>query len=158
MIHSQKTKTARAGFTLIEALVVVAIIGIMAALVISAYSTAASDSNRITARQQQAALQAATIAWINGNANRVDVNASTGAVNMRTMSEIMTAYNNLLTSEARMNTVAAYLDPNTASMFQTSTTNSGYIESPALLAVSQALQMPTWSSGSYPNVNMVAAP
>ncbi len=148
---------SEAGFTLIEALMTVAIIGIMAALVISAFSSASSDSNRIVARQQQAALQAAVMSWVNGDANRVDViNATTGDGKMRTIAEIQTNYNSVLTSLARMNLVSGYMDSTTASMFVTYTTNSSKIATGALNSINQHLEMPNWVTGSYPQVNMVS--
>ncbi|HEY1082125.1 MAG TPA: prepilin-type N-terminal cleavage/methylation domain-containing protein, partial [Prosthecobacter sp.] len=54
----------RAGFTFVEAVFTIAIIGIMAALAISAISNAARDTNRIVARQQQATVQEALNAWV----------------------------------------------------------------------------------------------
>ena len=144
------------GFTLIEALMTVAIIGIMAALVISAYSSASADTNRIVARQQQAALQTAVIAWVNSDGNRVDVSAASGAVNIRTVAEIQTDYNSRTTSLARLNLVATYLDSTTSSMFLTSSLTSDKITSDALNTSAQHLTLPTWSGTDYPQVSMVS--
>ncbi|MDG2122993.1 MAG: prepilin-type N-terminal cleavage/methylation domain-containing protein, partial [Verrucomicrobiales bacterium] len=52
------------GFTLVEALITVAIIGVMAAAVISAFSNAAADSRRVIGRQQQAVVQASVTNWV----------------------------------------------------------------------------------------------
>jgi len=142
------------GFTLIEAMLTVAIIGVMAALVISAFSSASSDTNRITARQQQAALQAAILAWVNGDSNRVDTNTTTGAVNLRTIAEIQAAYNAASTSLDRLNLVSSYLDSDTASMFVSYTTSNAKILSPALSASSQYLTLPDWVTDDYPQVQL----
>jgi prepilin-type N-terminal cleavage/methylation domain-containing protein len=54
----------RHAFSLIEVLIVVAVIGIMGALIITSITNAASDSRMVLARQQQAVLQNALNAWI----------------------------------------------------------------------------------------------
>ncbi|MCH2059983.1 MAG: type II secretion system GspH family protein [Verrucomicrobiales bacterium] len=53
-------------FSLVELLLVLAIISIMAALVINSFSNAAQDSRNVMARQQQATLQSAINNWISG--------------------------------------------------------------------------------------------
>src|SRR5882757_5898245 len=101
----------QAGFTLIEALMTIAILGLMAAIVVSAFSNAGTDAARIMARQQQAAVQAAVNAWVNSDGNRTDViNATTGTGKIHTIAQIQTTYNAATTSLARLNLVAAYLD------------------------------------------------
>ena len=57
----------------------IAILGIMATLVVSAFSNAGTDSARIVSRQQQASLQGALNAWVNGETNRTDVINATPA-------------------------------------------------------------------------------
>jgi prepilin-type N-terminal cleavage/methylation domain-containing protein len=53
-------------FSLVEVLLVLAIISIMAALVINAFSNTAQDSRNVMARQQQATIQSALNNWISG--------------------------------------------------------------------------------------------
>lgn len=152
--HWKRKRVETGGFTLIEAMLTVAIIGILAALVMSAFSSASSDANRITARQQQAALQAAVLAWVNGDSNRVDSNATTGATNLRTIVEIQAAYNAAPTSVDRLNLISAYLESDTASMFLSNSTNNSQILSPALIASNSYLTLPDWESDDYPQVQM----
>jgi prepilin-type N-terminal cleavage/methylation domain-containing protein len=144
------------GFTLIEALVTIAIIGIMTALVVSAFSNAGTDSARIISRQQQAALQAAVNAWVNGDANRTDViNATTGTGKIRTVAEIQTTYNAATTAVARLQLVQGYLDATTASYLISSSTNTSKITSDALNTTKQYLGMPNWTTTSvYPQVTL----
>src|SRR4051794_8744721 len=109
---------APSGFTLVEALITIAIIGIMAALLISAFSNTAQDTSRMIARQQQAALQSAVSAWVNGDSNRSNViNATTGTAKLRTIEEIRTVYNAQTTTFARYSLVETYLDDATRAHF-----------------------------------------
>ena len=59
-----KTTTKRNAFTLVEMLLVLAIISVMAAMVINAFSNATNDSRNVISRQQQATLQSALNNWI----------------------------------------------------------------------------------------------
>ena len=151
-IH-HKTST---GFTFIEALMTIAILGLMASLVVSAFSNAGSDSARIVARQQQAALQAAVNAWVNSDSNRVVViNATTGTGRLKTVAEIMASYNGVTGNLNRFNVIAPYLDSNTVSYF-TTLSSSSQILSDALNTSKQYIAFPDWTSGSYPQVTLNA--
>jgi len=148
-------RQTRAGFTLIEALMTIAILGVMSAIVVSAFSNAGTDAARIMARQQQAAVQNAVNAWVNSDTNRTDViNATTGTGKIRTITEIQTTYNNATTSLARLNLVSAYLDSTTATYLTSSTTDAGKISSDSLVKSKQYIAMPAWTSGSYPQVTL----
>lgn len=153
-----RTKPARAsGFTFVEALMTIAIIGIMAAILVSSFSNAGTDSARILARQQQAAVQSAVIAWLNGESNRVDViDATAGRGRLRTIAQIQADYNSRVTTLARFNLIADYLDANTANYLLTSTTNSDRISSDALKTSKQYLALPNWTDGSFPQVTLNA--
>ena len=145
---------SNAGFTFIEALMTIAILGMMATLVVSAFSNAGTDSARIVSRQQQAALQTALNAWVNGEGNRTDViNATLGTGRPRTLAQIQTAYNAVIGDLARFNLITPYLDDNTASYFATYSTSS-QIRSDALNTTKQYLAFPNWASSSYPQVTL----
>lgn len=131
----------KSAFTLIEVVIVIAIIGIMAALVISAFSNAAHDTRRVVARQQQAAVQSAVNAWV---AATIDYNT--------TVAEARAEYNGKADSLARVALVSAYLDDTTYEHFVESTTVNSKVESAALSKTSQYLNLPDWSGSSYPKV------
>ncbi len=145
------------GYTLIESLMVIAIMGLMATIIVTSFSNVNADSSRTIARQQQAAIQNVVIAWVNSDTNRVNViNATTGTGKMRTVAEIQATYNALTTALARFNLVASYLDNSTSSHFTSSTTNSAQISSDALANSKQYIAMPDWVTGSYPTVTLNA--
>lgn len=153
--HPRKLTAAR-GFTFVEALMTIAILGVMAAVLISAFSSTSTDASRMIARQQQAAVQAAVNSWVNGESNRVNtINATTGTAKLRTVEEIRTDYNSRITSLARLNLVAGYLDSTTVSHLTdpTRTVNSGKIKSEALSATKKYISLPDWTTAiGYPQV------
>jgi prepilin-type N-terminal cleavage/methylation domain-containing protein len=143
-----------AGFTFIEALMTIAILGIMATLVVSAFSNAGTDSARIVSRQQQASLQGALNAWVNGEANRTDViNATTGTGRPRTIAQIQAAYNAVSGNKNRFDLIASYLDSNTSDYF-TTYSSASQIKSDALNTSKQYIAFPDWADNSYPQVTL----
>jgi prepilin-type N-terminal cleavage/methylation domain-containing protein len=66
MTSRQPVFPSSKAFSLVELLLVLAIISIMAALVINSFSNAAQDSRNVMARQQQATIQSAINNWISG--------------------------------------------------------------------------------------------
>lgn len=156
-MHSKMPPSNATGFTLVEALVTIAILSIMAGVLISAFSNATTDASRMISRQQQAALQGAVNAWVNGDSNRVNViDASAGTGKLRTVEEIRTDYNNRVTSLARLNLISAYLDDPTKNHFFDYTVNSDKIKSEALSATKQYISLPAWASSTYPQVLLLA--
>lgn len=129
-------------FTMVEMLIVIAVIGIMSALVISAFSNAAQDTRRVVARQQQAAVQNAVNAWVNS------VSQSQGLAEARNL------YNLAGSSKGRLQLVQAYLDEATLSHFLTNTTTNGEVKSAALSKTGQYLLLDTWNTASYPKVEL----
>jgi prepilin-type N-terminal cleavage/methylation domain-containing protein len=131
-------------FTLIEMLIVIAVIGIMSALVISAFTGAAQDTRKVIARQQQAAVQNAVNAWVNKTSSAVGVGL-TGA---------RTAYNAENTAKKKLVLVGAYLDESTLEHFTTTTTDDNKIQSQALKKIDQYLELADWVATSYPKVEL----
>lgn len=127
---------------MIELLIVISVIGIMSALVISAFSNAAQDTRRVIARQQQAAVQNAVNAWV------TQQSALTG------MTATRATYNTAGTSKARLLLVGNYLEDSTLSHFTDITTNSNQVLSAALKKTSQYLLLDTWGTNTYPKVEL----
>jgi prepilin-type N-terminal cleavage/methylation domain-containing protein len=141
MRPSRSSHSHRA-FTMVEMLIVIAVIGIMSALVISAFSNAAQDTRRVIARQQQAAVQSAVNAWVNS------VSQKQGLAQARNL------YNLASSSKGRLQLVQGYLDESTMSHFLSNTTTNGEVKSTALSKTSQYLLLDTWATNSYPKVEL----
>lgn len=144
-------KSTKQAFTFVEAIVTIAIIGIMASMMVAAFSNASKDANRAVARQQQAALQGALNAWITGDSNRVTV---TGTVaKRRTIEELRVAYNAMTTTQ-RLAAVEGYLTELQAGassdMFWI--TDTTRVRSRALDSNSNHLTLPNWDSTAQPMV------
>ncbi|RBP37382.1 prepilin-type N-terminal cleavage/methylation domain-containing protein [Roseimicrobium gellanilyticum] len=148
---ARRDRASVSGFTFVEALVTIAILGIMASILIGAFSSVSTDASRTIARQQQAAIQSALNAWVNGDSNRM-VGTSTKP---KTIEEIRTAYNAALTSKARLALISGYLDADTFTHINDSTLNSGKIKSDALNIIKSYIMLPDWTTtDGYPKVQL----
>ncbi|MDZ4406337.1 type II secretion system protein [Prosthecobacter sp.] len=151
----------RNGFSFVEAIFTIAIIGIMSSLVVSAISNASRDAHRVMARQQQASVQSALTAWVMAQ-TRV---GSTSQV--RSLESVRTTYNALGTTSARFNLLvpnpasadlnlrAGFLDQTTADHFLDYTTGTERMKTAALDNAKQYLALPIWQSGDFPRVDLV---
>lgn len=128
------------GFTLIEMLIVIAVIGVMSALIVAAITNATADTRLVLARQQQAVVQEAINAWV----------VATSATN--SMQKVRAEYNG---STNRFALAMAYLDPGTLEHFQEFTTNSAQPRTEAIAKSGQYLVLEDWASSGYPRVNRV---
>ncbi len=149
------------GFSFVEAIFTIAIIGIMSSLVVSAISNASRDAHRVMGRQQQATVQSALTAWVMSQ-TRV---GSTSQV--RGLESVRTSYNALGTTSARFNLLvpnptspdpnlrSGYLDQTTADHFLDYTTGTDRLKTAALNNAKQYLTLPTWQSGDFPRVDLV---
>ncbi len=149
------------GFTFVEAVFTIAIIGIMSALAISAISNGARDANRIVARQQQAAVQESLVAWVMAQ-SRVGNTAQ-----VRSLTSLRNEYNALTTTYARFNRVlpnpsatdpnlrTGYLDQTTADHFEEFRVSSDRLYTAALKGAAQYLTLPDWVDGGFPTVLLV---
>jgi prepilin-type N-terminal cleavage/methylation domain-containing protein len=125
------------GFTLVELLIVISIIGIIAGMVIASYSNASQDSRRVVASQQQVVLQSAVDNWIAGQTN---------------LSTAQAAYNAATNSLGRLSLVSAYLDDTTAAQFTNNA--SGQLQSSVMEQTDQYVTLGDWADGSYPHVTV----
>ena len=152
---------SKRGFTFVEAVFTIAIIGIMSALAVSAISNGARDANRVVARQQQAALQEALHVWVMAQTR----NATTGQV--QGLGSIRATYNALATTSARFNLLlpnpsavdvnarSGFLDQTTADHFLEYTTGTDRLKTAALSGAKQHLTLPAWPDGDLPRVELV---
>ncbi|GAA5149839.1 hypothetical protein GCM10023213_48040 [Prosthecobacter algae] len=153
----------RKGFTFVEAVFTIAIIGIMASLAVTAISNGARDANRIMARQQQAAVQEALNAWVLSQA-RVTSPGGVKTSQVQSMEAIRRIYNNLATTKARFeklkptatgsDTLArtGFLDEATITHFDGYSFGSDRLTSAALEGARQYLTLPDWAAGEEPRV------
>ena len=149
------------GFSFVEAIFTIAIIGIMSSLVVAAISNASRDAHRVMGRQQQAAVQSALTAWVMAQ-NRVGNTAQ-----LRSLESVRISYNALGTTSARFNILvpnatsadpnlrAGFLDQTTADHFLDYTTGTDKLKTAALDNAKQYLSLPTWQSGDFPRVDLV---
>jgi prepilin-type N-terminal cleavage/methylation domain-containing protein len=148
---ARHARVSVSGFTFVEALVTIAILGIMASILIGAFSSVSADANKTLARQQQAALQNAVISWVNGDSNRM-VGTSTKP---KTVEEIRKDYNDRGTSKARLFLISSYLDGETLDHLDKSTFNVGMIKSDALISLKHHIALPDWTvTDGYPKVTL----
>lgn len=132
-------------FTLVEVLIVIAILGIMTSLVVTVYRSVAQDSRDVVARQQQAALQNALNNWVTGSTSRGKIPIST----------IRATYNGTANSRERLDLVQAYLDEGTYAHFVDFTIDNTKIQSEALSKVGKYITFADWTAGSFPQVKLL---
>jgi len=143
-MNSAPSRSTRRAFTMVEMLIVIAVIGIMSALVISAFSNAAQDTRRVIARQQQASVQNAVNAWVNSTSQQAG------------LAEARRLYNLAGSSKGRLQLVGGYLDDSTLSHFlnPSNTTNNSEVRSAALKKTNQYIFLGEWNANSYPKVEL----
>jgi type II secretory pathway pseudopilin PulG len=160
-MKSTHRQSRRNGFSFVEAIFTIAIIGIMSSLVVAAISNASRDAHRVMARQQQAAVSSALTAWVMAQ-TRVGSTAQ-----VRGLESVRTTYNALPTTSARFNLLvpnasspdpnlrAGFMDQTTADHFLDYTTSTDRLKTAAMDNAKQYLSLPTWQSGDFPRVELV---
>lgn len=142
-------KLTRNAFTLIEMLIVIAIISILAAMAISSFSNGAQDSREVLVRQQLATVQEAVNNWAARQIGRVTSNGG----NPLTIEQVRTSYNATTTASARLLLFQGYLDDSTRVGISVNNGN-GRLTTNAMLQTGYFLTLPTWDIGSYPKVQI----
>jgi prepilin-type N-terminal cleavage/methylation domain-containing protein len=164
------------GFSLIEVLLVLAIISVMAAMVINAFSNATQDSRNVVARQQQAALQSAISNWATAQIGRkltIDPDGA-GALPAKTyefsvgLTRSLYNYTDwykstptaLRTAHDRLALVGGYLDDDTIAHFDDNSPDAvtAKITSAAMVKTGTYLQLPKWDDTdlrAYPKVDLI---
>ncbi len=141
-------------FTLVEMLLVIAIISILAAMAISNFSNASQDTRAVVARQQLAVVQEAVNHWANKEIGRVTASGGTG----RTVAQVMTEYNNASDAQTRFDLFKGYLDDAALDAsrggFQVDNT-TGRITTQVMRDVGMYLTLPAWAGNSYPKVQLL---
>lgn len=141
---SPSTKPGEQAFTLVEVLLVIAIIGIMSALILTVIGNAAQDSHRVVARQQQVSLQQALNAWINSPANS------------NSLTVARANYNAAGNQAAILALLQNYLGADTyGHMSDTNYTTGSQVGSESLRKANSHLEFSTWTTSNYPTVNMI---
>lgn len=132
-----KPKTGwRAAFSLVELLIVIAVIGILSALIISSITNATEDSRLAVARQQQVVLQEALTSWVAAQPSLGD------------------AQDLYASSGDRLALIADYLrneSPGGGSLFYL---DGSDVNSAVLQKLGKRLQFSGWTSNPYPTVVM----
>ncbi len=154
-------KRREKGFSFVEAIFTIAIIGIMSSIVVAAISNASRDAHRVMARQQQASVQSALTAWVMAQGHVGNT------AQVRGLESVRTTYNALPTTLTRFNLLvpnptspdlslrAGFLDQTTADHFLDYTTNPNQLLTAALDNAQQYLSLPDWQSGDFPHVDLV---
>lgn len=141
MTHAVKNGGRCGAFTLIELLLVIAVIGIMSALIVAAISNSASDTRLVIARQQQAVLQESLNAWIAGQSSGTN-----------SLQDARTLYN---AASNRLALVQNYLDPTSYEHMIDNTADAARVKTEALARNGLHLTFTAWTTNAYPRVNMV---
>ena len=154
-------KQRREGFSFVEAIFTIAIIGIMSSIVVAAISNASRDAHRVMARQQQASVQGALTAWVMAQMRM----GSTAQ--FRSLESVRTEYNSKSSSQERFELLkpkptssdpsarVGFLDQTTADHFTDYTSNANQLQTAALYNAQQYLTLPDWQQGDFPHVDLV---
>ena len=124
------------GFSLVELLVVVAVLAILSGLAVSYVGGASENSRLLVARQQQVQLQTALDAWITARSSGTAGLAGAKAAYSSDASSMLSA-------------LGPYLrEPGIFS------SSGGGVSSAALSGAGKTLQFSSWGDGGYPKVLM----
>ncbi len=137
----------RTAFSLIELLIVIAIIGVMASMVVAAFSNATQDARRVVVLQQQAVLQEALNTWI--------TRASSTAGG--SLSSAQAAYTGASTGE-KLNFIRTYLSDATVGHLDPHPGVAGAYRTSEMEKTGKYVAFSAWTAGSYPKVELLPPP
>ncbi len=146
-------KRTRNAFTLIEMLIVIAIISVLAAMAISSFANAAKDSREVLVAQQAASVQEAVSNWAAREIGRV---TAVGG-NPTTMAQVRAAYNGpttATTASEKFALFSSYLDEPTRGILSIDG-GTGRVTTDAMRQTGSYLELQTWAASSYPKVHLV---
>lgn len=139
---TEMTQARQHGFSLVEMLVTIAVIGILTGLVITSISNAAGDARLVTARQQQAVLQGALNNWIAASASGTN-----------SLTTVLTAYGNASGAAGKLALLQNYLQAGTYSEF-TANSSGNKVQTDAMKKAGVHLEFSEWTTADYPMVEM----
>lgn len=139
------SRSARKAFSLVELLIVIAIIGVLTSMVVSSFSNATQDARGVVVLQQQAVLQEALNSWVARASSPDGLGSLTAARG---------AYSNAGTAAAKMALIDGYLDDSTTGQFTAHGSVANALNSPAMEKIGQYVTFSAWASGSYPKVEL----
>ena len=156
-------------FTLVEMLLVIAVISILAAMVISSFSDAAQTSREVVVEQQLAVFQSALNSWANGKLGKIDTSIDSEGAPI-TLERLRQYYNGLNTTQRFVALSGqdlddstpdfeGYLEPMTAAHYidvakQLGAADMSKIKSDAMVQTGHYLTLPDWLAGGYPTVEL----
>lgn len=159
------SKSARCGFSLVEALITISLLAILSAIVVSSYTDASNQSHAVIARQQVAAVKSALDSYVNAQLSRVvlaedEVIDKGASYNTTTISQLRSSYNaEGMDTASRWNLIVSYIAKEsldsefTPGRFKIDPA-TGYLVSASLVADKKVIELPAWVSGrsTYPTV------
>jgi prepilin-type N-terminal cleavage/methylation domain-containing protein len=151
-----RTRPLPSGFSLVEMLITIAIMGVLTGLVVTSVSSASRDASRMIAKQQASEVQSAVNAWASSSANMREPATSAFAGRLVSIESVRASYNAASTTSARFELIKSFLDDSIADHFTTYTTNTDKLQSEALVNSKQYLKLEDWAAGgaSYPKVSL----
>ena len=160
MKSRNKRPTGTHAFSFIEALVTIALLGVLSAIVVSSYSDASSQSHGVIARQQAAAVKSALDSYVNGSLSKVPtgtINVSGVVQNRKTVSQLRADYNTASTTAARWLLIQPYLSDDVNGQDRFRVRSDGDLGSSSLDSDKKALRLDSWvvAPGAYPEVKII---
>jgi type II secretory pathway pseudopilin PulG len=128
---------------LIELLIVVAIIGVMASMVVASFANATQDARGVVVLQQQAVLQEALNTWISRESS------GTGS-----LAGARTTYAAATTAALKVGLIESYLSDSTAGQLEAHASIGDALNTDAMKKTGQYVTFSAWAVGDYPKVEM----